>query len=56
MSPKNPTGGMVVLITNMSSLVLMESPYPLIPRAQSINVEKMNPNQDGFDNGGCGLA
>ena len=33
----------------------MESPYPLILRAQPTNEVVMNLNQDGLDNGGRGL-
>ena len=56
MSPRDHTSGVVAPTTDMFSLVLMESPYPLIPRAQPIGGVMMNPNQDEFDNGGRGLA
>ena len=45
-----------LLLLQICLLVLMESPYPLIPRAQPIGGVMMNPNQDEFDNGGRGLA
>ena len=56
MSPRNHTSGVVAPTTDMFSLVLMESPYPLIPRAQPTGGVMMNPNQNGFDNGVHGLA
>ena len=53
---RNPIGGVISPITNMSSLILMESPYPLIPRAQPAGGVVMNLNQDELDNEGYGLA
>ena len=34
---RNPTDGVVASTINMSSLVLMESPYSLIPRVQPVD-------------------
>ena len=34
----------------------MESPYPLIPKAQTASGVVMNLNQDGLNNRGYGLA
>ena len=56
MSPRNSTGGVVIPVIDMSILILMESPYPLILRAQPANEMVMNLNQDGLDNGGCEFA
>ena len=47
---------MVAPTTDMSSLVLKKSPYPLILKAQPASKMVMNANQDGLDNGGHGLA
>ena len=46
----NPTSGMATPITDMSSLILMESSYPLIPRVEPIDRVVMNPNQEIFVN------
>ena len=53
---RNPTSGVVAPITNMFTLILMGSLYPLILRAQPANRVVMNLNQDGLDKGGHGLA
>ena len=47
---------MVASTIDMYSLVLMKGSYPLIPGAQHIDGVVMNPNQDGLDNEGRGLA
>ena len=55
-SVRNPTSGAVASTINISSLILMESPYLLIPRAQLANGVIMNSNQDRLDKGGRGLT